>query len=277
MGLERREADPNVGQHIRSWRVHRRLSQLELAGQANISARHLSFIETGRGKASPETLLLLANTLQIPLQEQNHLLMLAGFAPRYEEAPISDNKMLHVRKVVDMILASHSPFPAFAVNPAWEVLAYNEAHNVLLAELVDPELLANRAEHNIMRLVFHPRGIRNHIANWSQLSALLLRSLQGQLLMYPGEPSLQALSEEVNAWMASDSDVQATSTPFAHDFAVPMILRLQGRDISLVTTRLKFAAPMAATVEGLTIEAFYPADPESEAHLRAHLHGKLQE
>ncbi len=271
MGLERRKTEPGVGEHIRSWRLHRKLSQMALAGLADISARHLSFIETGRGKASPQTLLALADTLQIPLQEQNHLLVLAGFAPRYDESPISDDRMGHVRHVVSMILDSHSPFPAFAVSPAWDVLADNASHRLLLAQLVEPDVLESVGEGNIMRLVFHPQGIRRHIVNWPQLSGILLRSLQGQLLMYPGNPSLEALSADVHDWMESDPTPQPTSIPHAQDFAVPMTIRLHDREISLVTTRLKFAAPMAATVEGLTIETFYPADAQSDFELRAYL------
>ena len=259
----------SAGARIRSWRHHRKLSQLELAGLANISARHLSFIETGRGNASPSILQLLANSLQIPLQEQNRLLMAAGYAPRYEEAPITDEKMTHVRNVVRMILDSHNPFSAFAINQRWDILAHNETHGRLLSLLLCPEDLECIGDGNIMRLVFHPKGLRNHIVNWPQFSGLLIQSIMAQRLVYPGDPGLEALAADAEGWMDIDPRARVEDASRALDFAAPMVLRLQGREISLVTTRLKFAAPLAASVEGLTIESFYPADARSEAELRA--------
>jgi transcriptional regulator with XRE-family HTH domain len=277
MRFEQRESGADVGQRIRSWRSHRKLSQMELAGMANISARHLSFIETGRGKASPATLLSLASTLQIPLQEQNHLLLAAGFAPRYGEAPITDDKMTHVRNLVQMILKSHEPFPAFAINRSWDIVASNSAHSELLARMINPRDQETIGNGNIMRLLFHPNGMRKHIVNWSQLSGFLMRSLQSQLLTYPGDQALVDLSTDIDGWTGNDDFGDGEYVMSVQDFAVPMTIRMQGHEISLVTTMLKFAVPMSATVEGLTIESFYPADAQSEAALRANVESTLMD
>lgn len=262
--VEHRETASDVGQRIKTWRSVRKLSQMELAGRANISARHLSFIETGRGKASPATLLSLASTLQIPLQEQNRLLLAAGFAPRFEEAPISHEKMTHVRGVVEMILKSHDPYPAFAINRAWNIVAANNAHQSFLARTLKQSDREAIGENNILRLLFHPRGLKNHIVNWAQLSRYLLQGLNRQRLTYPSDEDLAELYKEIAAWTNAADTESPPEHEFLQEFAVPMTIRIQETDISLVTTMLKFAAPLSASVEDLTIESFYPADRESE-------------
>ncbi len=264
MRLEQREAGCDVGQHIKSWRSLRKLSQMELAGMANISARHLSFIETGRGKASPATLLSLASTLQIPLLEQNRLLLAAGFAPRYEEAPISDEKMAHIRSVVELILESHQPFPAYAVNRVWDIVAANDAHHALVALMISDSNRREIGDNNILRLLFHPKGLRNHIVNWLQLSQYVMQALRTQSLMYPTDEELITLSAEITKWTDTGEDASNAESSMSPSFAVPMTIRIKDREISLVTTMLKFAAPLSATVEGLTIESFYPADEKSK-------------
>src|SRR5687768_5402078 len=166
------------GEHLRFWRQHRRMSQLDLAGEADISTRHLSFVETGRSVPSREMVLRLAERLQVPLRERNALLVAAGYAPMYRERPLSDPALAPARQAVDLILKAHEPYPALAVDRHWNLLAANRMVAPLLAGAA-PALL--EAPSNVLRLSLHPQGLAPRILNLVQWREHLFERLQQQI------------------------------------------------------------------------------------------------
>ena len=163
-----------AGEQIRDWRQIRRLSQMELALDAGISTRHLSFIETGRSNASRETLSLLAEELEVPLRERNHLFIAAGFAPAYSQLPIDHADLAPARQAIDMILKGHEPFPALAVDRHWNLVSANSAVARLMAA-ASPHLLEPPV--NVLRLSLHPEGLASAILNLGEWKAHLIERL----------------------------------------------------------------------------------------------------
>jgi transcriptional regulator with XRE-family HTH domain len=184
--------DP-FGAHLRHWRTHRRLSQLDLAQEAEVSTRHLSYVETGRAAPSREMVLRLAERLEVPLRERNALLVAAGFAPMYRQRSLDDPAMAAARRAVDLVLKGHEPFPALAVDRHWNLVAHN-ALVPLLMEGAAPELL--KPPINVLRLSLHPEGVAPRIANLAQWRTHLLERLQQQIAA-TGDATLQALHDEV--------------------------------------------------------------------------------
>lgn len=264
--LDRRR---DVGKEIRRWRSVRRLSQLELAGMANISARHLSFIETGRGNASTATLLALADSLDIPLQEQNRLLLAAGFAPRFSEAKLGDTSLAHAKEIVRLILESHDPYPAYAIDNNWNVTASNKSQQTLSAILLERDTIGRIGGNNVLRLLFHPDGLRNHIVNWEQISQHMIKALNRQSLLRPEDKDLHSLIEDISEWVGDLQSIGGAKDPGLKSFALPITYRVGNTRISMITTMLRFSSPFAAAVEGLTIETFYPADEVSQEALNS--------
>src|SRR6185436_13787809 len=167
-----------IGDHLREWRQRRRLSQLDLALEADISARHLSFLETGRAQPSRDMVLHLAERLEVPLRERNLLLVAAGFAPVFPERPLADRALQPARKAVELVLAGHEPYPALAVDRHWTLVAANKAVAPLLAG-VDATLL--KPPVNVLRLSLHPKGLARRIANLAEWRAHLLARLRRQI------------------------------------------------------------------------------------------------
>ena len=172
------DAGSSIGEHLRHWRQRRRVSQLELACDAEVSARHLSFIETGRSTPSREMVLRLAESLDVPLRERNVLLVAAGYAPRFPERRLSDPALESARRAVDLVLAGHEPFPAIAVDRHWTLVAANRAVPSLLAG-ASPSLLEQPV--NVLRLSLHPRGLAPRIVNLGEWRSHLLARLRHQI------------------------------------------------------------------------------------------------
>jgi len=255
-----------VGDLLRDWRQRRRLSQLDLSNEAAVSARHLSFVETGRAKPSRELVLHLAEHLDVPLRERNTLLLAAGFAPVYQERSLDDAEMDPVRAALDLILSGHEPYPAVIVDRRWDLVTANAAALSLFTEGVDPSLLEPPV--NVYRLGLHPAGLAPRVRNMPEYSAHLLTRLQREVAM-SADPALAALLDEVRAYPGV-----ATGTPVSADPATMLFLpmRMTGRDgqeLSFFSTIATFGTALDVTVAELSIEAFFPADEATKAALHA--------
>jgi transcriptional regulator with XRE-family HTH domain len=255
-----------VSDLLREWRQRRRLSQLELACEADISARHLSFLETGRSLPSRDMLLHLAEQLEIPLRERNVLLNAAGFAPVFSERPLDDPTMHSARKAVDLILAGHEPYPALAIDRHWSLIASNKAVLPLLAG-VDASLLTPPV--NVLRLSLHPGGLAPRIANLAQWRTHLLARLRRQIEV-SGDPALVALRRELGGYPAPDGADKGgaeADSEFA-GVAVPFQLITEAGTLSFISTTTVFGTPVDITLSELALETFFPADSATAEALR---------
>src|SRR5256885_7712840 len=187
-------ARPPVGMLLRDWRQRRRLSQLDLALEAGVSTRHLSFVETGRSRPSPEMVLHLADQLEVPLRDRNQLLLAAGYAPRYAERGLDEPEMAPVREALELVLRGHEPYPAVVVDRGWSMVAANPAVGLLTAG-VAPELLEPPV--NVLRVSLHPDGMAPRIANLGEWRAHLLERLARQVAV-TGDERLAALDDELD-------------------------------------------------------------------------------
>lgn len=250
-----------IGDRLRAWRQRRRLSQLDLALDAEVSQRHLSFVESGRAAPSREMVLRLAATLEVPLRERNALLLAAGFAPVYAERPLDAPAMAAARDAVERILRAHMPHPALAVDRHWRMVAANEAVPPLMAGVTDAALLAPPV--NVMRLSLHPAGLAPRIANLPRWRAHLLERLCRQVAA-SGDRVLAALLDEVRALGAGDGE-DGSGEP--DGVIVPMELDTPRGRMSFLSTTMVFGTPTEVTLSELAIEAFYPADAATAALL----------
>jgi transcriptional regulator with XRE-family HTH domain len=252
-----------AGELLREWRNRRRMSQLDLALEANVSARHLSFVETGRSQPSREMVLTLAEHLQVPLREQNALLLAAGYAPGFSETPLDTEEMSPVRHALDAILAGHEPYPAVIVDREWEIVATNAPSQILL-EGVSAELLSPPA--NALRITLHPDGMAPRILNFAEWSGHLLTRLHRQALLSQ-DPALAALERELLGYPGVEES-SGLAEPEEMLF-VPLRLRLPNKEVlSLFSTVATFGTPLDITLEELSIEAFFPADDDTKDYLR---------
>lgn len=251
----------NVGEQLRDWRQRRRLSQLDLAGLADISPRHLSFVETGRSVPSRAMLLRLSDRLDVPLRERNTLFIAAGYAPVYSERRIDDPSLDEARRAIDLVLRGHEPYPALAVDRHWQLQAANRALAPLLAG-VAPELLVPPV--NVLRLSLHPDGVAPRILNLGQWRAHLLHRLDRQVEA-TGDVTLQALQAELAAYPAPDLD----EAPDPGSVVVPLRIRTGLGDLSFLSTTTVFGTPVEVTLSELAIESFFPADAATGQILRS--------
>lgn len=244
----------HVGEQLRSWRQRRRLSQLDLALEAEISTRHLSFLETGRSQPSREMILHLAEQLQIPTRERNVLLVAAGFAPIFPERRLDDPALSAARNAIDLVIEGHKPYPAFALDRHWTVVASNSALQELY-EGVAPELLMPPV--NAMRLSLHPKGVAPRIENLAEWRAHLLHRLRQQVDL-TADPKLVELQRELLSYPAPVLPVQNQN-----DVVVPLRIRTSVGVFSFFTTTMVFGTPIDVTLCELALEAFFPADRET--------------
>ncbi len=261
------EAAISVGELLRAWRAKRRLSQLEVGLRAGVSSRHLSFIETGRARASAEMLVALAEVLDMPLRERNQLLLAAGFAPRYPQTSLDAPAMAAMQQAITRVLDAHDPYPGVALDRHWNIVVANATANRLVS-IVPPELLT--LPHNIFRLGLHPRGIAAVTANFDDWGRHMLRELQ-RLADATLDAQASALLEEVSAYPNVQALLARPAPPSASHQAllVPCVLDLFGHRLSLFTTLATFGSPRDVTLAELTVELFYPADAATQAALRA--------
>jgi transcriptional regulator with XRE-family HTH domain len=254
---------PSVGQLLRGWRDARRLSQLELSLEADVSTRHLSFVETGRAQPSREMIVRLAEHLDVPLRERNELLLAAGYAPAYPESQMDDQRMQTVRAAVRQVLAGHEPYPALVVDRHWELLDANASVGLLL-EGVDPAQLAPPV--NVLRLALHPDGVAPRIANLGEWRAHLLARLRRQVLA-THDPQLTTLLDELRGYPC-DQPEPVVEMPGPGEIVVPLRLRHGDGELRFMSIVSTFGTPLDITVQELSIEAFFPADAATAEALR---------
>jgi transcriptional regulator with XRE-family HTH domain len=250
-------ARSGVGGLLKEWRHRRRMSQLDLAVEADVSPRHLSFVETGRSRPSRELLLHLAEHLDVPLRDRNSLLLAAGFAPAYRETGLDAGEMAPVRDALEKILASHEPFPAIIVDRRWNLVSANRSALAILTDGVASELLAPPV--NALRVSLHPDGLAPRIANLDEWSAHLLTRLRRQHLA-TADPELGRLYDELRGYPGVVDRADAEHDVAAMLF-VPLVLRLpEGPDLHFFSTLATFGTAVDITVAELAIESFFPAD-----------------
>ncbi|WP_019585919.1 helix-turn-helix domain-containing protein [Deinococcus apachensis] len=260
-----RPASPSAfGDLLRGWRQRRRLSQLDLAGDADISARHLSFVETGRSTPSRDMVLRLAEQLDVPLRERNALLLAAGYAPMFAERPLHNPALCAAREAVQAVLTGHEPYPALAIDRHWTLVAANQAVGPLLVG-VAPELLAPPV--NVLRLSLHPGGLAPRIVNLGEWRLHLLTRLDGQIGR-SGDPELEALRRELAAYPFAEHLQEAAPIPAHASVFVPLRLEVPQGSLTLLSTTTVFGTPLDVTLSELAIEAFFPADAATGERLR---------
>ena len=257
---------PSFGDHLRDWRRRRRFSQLDLACEADISTRHLSFIETGRSRPSRDMVLHLAERLEVPLRERNTLLVAAGFAPAYPVRPLDDPALALARRAVERVIEAHAPNPALAVDRHWQLVAANAAVPLLL-DGVSPALL--QPPVNVLRLGLHPDGLAPRIVNYAEWRGHLLERLQRQVES-AGDPVLVELLAELRAYPAPPAAIAALAPPEeAHpDVVVPFRLATASGILSFLSTTTVFGTPVDVTLSELAVESFFPADAATAEALR---------
>jgi transcriptional regulator with XRE-family HTH domain len=255
-----------AGPLLRRWREARRMSQLDLALEAEVSARHISFLETGRATPSREMLLTLSNVLEIPLRERNVLLQAAGYAPIYRETSLDDPKMSHIRAAVQFILKQHEPHSALAFDRRHDIVMANSVFARLINTVLPdqpikltPLSVCPRPRLNLLRLMFDPAGLRRLIVNWEQIAKSLLNEayraaawardeeserLLAEILSYPGVPT---------RWREPDFEAP-------REIVLPIEMRIGDRTIRMFSTVTTLGRPQDVTLEELHIEAFYPAE-----------------
>jgi transcriptional regulator with XRE-family HTH domain len=258
-------AAPRFGDLLRHWRAARRLSQLTLATEAEISSRHLSFLETGRAHPSREMVLLLARVLDVPLREQNVLLTSAGYASIHRETALGAPELSQARRALGFMLAQQEPYPALVVDRHWNLLMQNDGARRLFALFLDPEAVARvPGPPNVVRMTFHPDGLRRYIVNWEALASPLIeqihreavggipdegtRRLLDEILAYPGVPA---------RWRTPDA--RAQSAPF-----LPMVLRKGDLALRFFSTIASLGTPQDITLQELRVECFFPGDEVTE-------------
>ena len=250
----------HIGDHLREWRQRRRLSQLDLAVEAEISARHLSFVETGRAAPSREMVLKLAERLEVPLRERNVLLVAAGYAPAFPQRPLEDPALKSARQAIDLVLRAHEPNPALAYDRHWNLVSANR----MVAALLDgiPQRLLGQPL-NILRLAFHPEALAPRTVNLAEWCGHLLERLHRQCEA-TADPALISLYHDLKSY-----PIPARSAPLSNDnVAIPFKLRHEGEVLSFISTPMVFGTPVDITLSELALETFFPADERTADWLR---------
>jgi transcriptional regulator with XRE-family HTH domain len=249
-----------VGELLREWRQRRRLSQLHFAVEAEISTKHLSFLETGRSQPSREMVLRLAKLLEVPLRERNTLLMAAGYAPMFKERPLDDPALQAARDAIELVLKGHEPFPALAIDRHWQLVAANASVMPLLqgvsASLLQPPI-------NVLRLSLHPDGLASRIVNLGEWRAHLLARLRHQIAV-SGDPELTELLRELEGYPAPEGAREEATAAVV----VPFRLATDAGVLSFISTTTVFGTPIDVTLSELAMESFFPADRTTAEVLR---------
>lgn len=255
----------SVGELLRSWRQTRGLSQLDVAMHAGFSARHISFIETGRAQPSRDALLAIAESLEVPLRERNRLLTAGGFANVYKETQLAAADMAQVRHVLQFILDRHMPYGALVLDRCSTCLMGNEASGKLLARVADASLLTPNA--NMLRVVFHPLGVRRYIVNWPDVARVLLDRAERELSA-ARDDAAAALLQEIRGY-ARDIGKPASRRLQSEDLLLPVHLKKDAIELRMFSTIMTIGTPQDITLQELRIETFFPADAASESTWRA--------
>lgn len=260
-------AASNFPHLLKTWRQKRRLSQLDLALESGVSQRHLSFLESGRAKPSRSMILQLSETLEVPLRERNDWLVAAGFAPVFRARPLDDPQMSQVMNAVHMMLANHAPFPAIAIDRAWNIRIANQPFDMMSAMIgEDVWARVGGPERNLMRLFFHPNGVRPMVENWTAIAPLLWHRARREAESLGGQ--------EMKEVLADLSQYQDAETLWAAEEAalvpvLPLQMQKDGLRVSLFTVIATFGTAQDVTADELRIESFFPADEATEKLFRS--------
>lgn len=259
-------AGGTAGVLVRDWRVRRHRSQMDLALEVGVSPRHLSFVETGRSRASPELLVALAEHLEVPLRERNGLLVAGGYAPRYPRTSLDAPEMARVRHTLQQVLEGHDPYPGVVIDRYWNVVLANGGAAALLEGL--PDHVAGPTP-NVFRVSLHPDGLARRILNFDQWSTYLLGQLHRAALL-TGDAEFEWLVEEVSGYpnLADAGEWRLKAAEADPEILVPMRLAVGAEELSLFTTLTVFGTPQDVTLAELAVELFYPADDHSQELLR---------
>lgn len=252
----------HVGAHLREWRQRRHLSQLDLAVDADISARHLSFVETGRAAPSRDMVLRLAERLEVPLRDRNVLLVAAGFAPAFPNRPLDDPALKAARDAITIVLKAHEPYPALAVDRHWNLVSANRMVAPLL-EGISPDLMGQ--PFNVLRLSFHPEGLAARTVNLAEWCAHLLERLHRQCEV-TADPELIKLYNDLKAIPLPAR--KAPQVLLAESVAIPFRMRLGDDVLSFISTTMIFGTPVDITLSEIALETFFPADDFTAAKMR---------
>ncbi|MFI6876705.1 helix-turn-helix domain-containing protein [Streptomyces sp. NPDC050400] len=259
-----RKNTSEVGRLLRGWREQRRISQLDLALRADSSARHISFVETGRSRPSEELILRLADHLDVPMRERNALLLAAGYAPRYAETPLDDPSLGALREGLERLLRGYEPYPALIVDATYNVIAANRGIAMLMESLPE-HLLAPPL--NAMRLTLHPEGLAPRIRNLREWRGHLLAQMERQIALARSD-ALRAVYDEVAAYPVPEDSGEEPAEPVPY-FALPMVVEHDGHVLSFVSSISTFNTPMDVTVAELAVETLLPADPATVKYLQS--------
>jgi len=259
--LQTTSAPRTFGDHLRDWRQRRRLSQLDLAAEAGVSTRHLSFVETGRAAPSRDMVLMLAEHLQIPLREQNAMLVAAGFAPKFAERKLDDPDLAGARRAVDLVLKGHAPNPALAIDRLWTLIDANSSAMKLMGG-VAPTLLAGAP--NVLRISLHPDGLAPRILNLPEWRRHIFVRLERQIGA-SGDGALAELLEELKSYPAPGAPAPRLE---AAPVLTPLKLKFDTGVVSLFGTTTVFGMPQDITLDELAIEMFFPADEDTARTLK---------
>lgn len=256
------------GELLRYWRRARKRSQLDLALEAQVSARHLSFVETGRSRPSRDMVLRFAEVLDLPLRERNAMLNAAGYASVFSEAGLDAEEMAAVRRSLEFLLERHEPHPAVVLDRHWTAQLRNRAAGAVLAHFVaSPDILS--APLNLVRLLFSPGGVRPSIVNWRELAGAMIQRLHREAALDPSDQELAALLDEALA----AGDVPADWRAHDHAARPPVLLEMRLRrgdlELGLFSAITTLGTPLDVTLQGLRLETFFPVDEDSARTLRA--------
>jgi transcriptional regulator with XRE-family HTH domain len=253
-----------VGMLLREWRRVRRISQLQLALQAGVSARHLSYVETGKARPSRDLASRLADVLGMPLRERNALLVAAGFAPIYPETSLETPALAAIRRAIDLTLEHHEPFPALVIDRHWEIVRANSAFSRLLTFLI-----GGVGHMNVLRQVFDPRDMRKVIVNWQEVAGDLIHHVHDQVVSAPSDVRARALLDEVLAYPDVPAawrtrDLIAQPAPL-----LTVVFRTHAEELRFFSTIATFATPRDVTLDELRIECMFPSDEATAERCRA--------
>lgn len=254
-------------QMLKAWRTKRRLSQLDLALESGVSQRHVSFLESGRAKPSRAMILQLSETLEVPLRERNDWLVAAGFAPVFRARPLDDPQMGQVMNAVRMMLANHEPFPAIAIDRAWNIRLSNRPFDVL-ASMVGEEVWTRVGgpERNLMRLFFHPNGVKPLVLNWQTIAPLLWHRARREADALGGQ-EMKAVLADLSQYQDAETLWSAEETALVP--VLPLEMQKDGLRVSLFTVIATFGTAQDVTADELRIESFFAADEATDMIFRA--------